>query len=69
MSENVTGVPKALIEAVEEAASQLDPNDARILRTALADYLEECEARERLRDSTDPVLDWDEIRPELLDSD
>lgn len=69
MSENVAGVPQALIEAVEEAASQLDPSDARILRTALEDYLEECEARKRLRDATDPVLDWDEIRPELLDLD
>ena len=39
MAENVSGVPKALIEAVEEAAAQLDPSDARILRTALEDYL------------------------------
>jgi len=69
VSKNVAGVLNALIEAVEEAASQLDPSDARILRTALEDYLEECEARERLCDATDPVLDWDEIRPELLDSD
>jgi len=26
-------------------------------------------AVERLRDPTDPVLDWDEVRRELLDSD
>ncbi len=69
MAEDLAGVPKALIEAVEEAASQLEPSDARILRTALEDYLEECEVRERLRDSSDPILDWDEVRPELLDSD
>ena len=69
MAENLAGVPKALIAAVEEAASKLEPSDARILRTALEDYLEECEVRERLRDPTDPILDWDEVRLELLDSD
>ena len=52
-----------------EAASQLNRSDARILRQALEDYLEECEARERLRDPTDPVLDWDEVRRTLLDAD
>ena len=69
MAENTARVPRTLIEAVEEAASQLNRSDARILLQALEDYLEECEVRERLRDPSDPVLAWDEVRRELLDAD
>lgn len=68
MTGNAARVPKTLIEAVETAASQLNRSDARILRQALEDYLEECEARERLRDPSDPVLAWDEVRHKLLDA-
>ncbi|MCY3861039.1 MAG: hypothetical protein OXG67_03595 [bacterium] len=46
---------------------------AHIIRQALERYLEDYDdlemALERLRDPTDPVLDWDQVRHELLDSD
>ena len=45
----------------------------RSYRDALERYLEDYDdlavALERLRDPSDPVLDWDEVRRDLLDSD
>ena len=44
-----------------------------MIRQAVESYLEDFDdltsALERLRDPTDPVLDWDEVRRELLASD
>ena len=73
MSQITARVPEALIKALDEAAAQLSRSRAQIIRQALERYLEDYDdlvvAVERLRDPTDPVLDWDEVRRELLDSD
>ena len=73
MSQITARVPEALIEALDAAAAQLSRSRAQIVRQALERYLEDYDdlavALERLRDPTDPVLDWDEVRRELLDSD
>ena len=73
MSQITARVPEALIEALDAAAAQLNRSRAQIVRQALERYLEDYDdlavALERLRDPTDPVLDWDEVRRELLDSD
>ena len=46
---------------------------ADVVRQALERYLEDFDdlsvAMERMRDPSDPVLDWDEVRRELLGSD
>ena len=66
-------VPEALIEALDAAAAQLKRSRAAVVRQALERYLEDFDdlavTLERLRDPSDPVLDWDEVRRELLDSD
>ena len=73
MSQITARVPEALIEALDAAAAQLSRSRAQIVRQALERYLEDYDdlavALERLRDPTDPVLDWDEVRRDLLDSD
>lgn len=73
MSQITARVPPALIEALDAAAAQLNRSRAQIVRQALERYLEDYDdlavALERLRDPSDPVLDWDEVRRELLDSD
>ena len=73
MSQITARVPEALIQALDAAAAQLSRSRAQIIRQALERYLEDYDdlvvALERLRDPTDPVLDWDEVRRELLDSD
>jgi transposase len=44
-----------------------------VIRQALEYYLEDLEdlrlGLERLQDPADPILDWDEVRRELLDKD
>ncbi len=66
-------VPDDLAKALDEAAAELKRSRAAIIRQALERYLEDLDdlsvALERLRDPADPVLDWDQVRHELLNSD
>ena len=66
-------VPDELAEALDTAAARLKRNRADVIRQALEQYLEDFDdlsiALERLQDPTDPVLDWDEVKRALLDSD
>ena len=63
----------SLVEALDKAASHLRRSRAEVVRQAVEHYLEDFDdlsiAVERLRDPTDPVLDWDVVRRDLLDSD
>ena len=73
MSQVTARVPDELVEALDAAAAQLKRSRAEIIRRALERYLEDFQdlerAMERLLDPADPVLDWDEVRDGLLDSD
>ena len=73
MSQITARVPQPVVDALDEAAARLRRSRAQIIREALerylADYDDIAVALERLRDPSDPVLDWDEVRRELLDSD
>ena len=66
-------VPDALVEALDLAAKELNRSRADIVRQAAERYLEDFDdltvALQRLGDSSDPVLDWDQVRHELLGSD
>ena len=59
-------VPAELAESLDAAAATLRRSRADVIRQALESYLEDFDdlavALERLRDPTDPVLDWDETR-------
>ena len=73
MSQITARVPDELLEALDAAAERLKRSRADIVRQALERYLEDYDdlevALERLRDPADPVLDWDRVRHELLNSD
>ena len=73
MSQITARVPDELVEALDAAAEALKRSRADIIRHALERYLEDYDdldvALEWLRDPADPVLDWDEVRQELLSSD
>lgn len=73
MSQITARVPDELVQALDAAAENLKRSRADIIRQALERYLEDYDdlevALERLRDPTDPVLDWDRVRHELLNSD
>lgn len=72
MSQITARVPDSLVEALDAAAVELKRSRATLVRQALERYLEDYNdlsvAIERLRDPSDPVLDWDKVRNELLDS-
>ena len=73
MSQITARVPDELVDALDAAAEELKRSRADIIRQALERYLEDYDdlevALERLRDPADPVLDWEEVRLELLSSD
>ena len=66
-------LPEELVEQADRAASQLNRSRAQLLRQALEYYLEDFEdlrlALDRLNDPADPVLDWEDVRRDLLDQD
>jgi len=66
-------LPEDLAEKADRAASRLNRSRAQLLRQALEYYLEDFEdlrlALDRLNDPADPVLDWEDVRRDLLDQD
>ncbi|MDE0341000.1 MAG: ribbon-helix-helix domain-containing protein [Nitrospinae bacterium] len=73
MTQITARLPDAVVDALDEAANRLKRSRAEIIRQAIERYLEEFDdlsvAVERLRDPNDPVLDWDQVRREFLDTD
>ena len=70
MTQITARVSEELAAALNAAAEQVGSSRADVIRRALESYLEDFEdvsvAMERLRDESDPVLEWDEVRRELL---
>ena len=61
------------MDDLDKVARELRRSRADVIRLAVDHYLEDFDdlfvAVERLRDPSDPVLDWEKVRRELLDSD
>ncbi|MDE0331448.1 MAG: ribbon-helix-helix domain-containing protein [Nitrospinae bacterium] len=72
MTQITARLPNEVVDALDEAANQLKRSRAEIIRQAIERYLEEFDdlsvAVERLRDPNDPVIDWDQVRREFLDT-
>lgn len=66
-------LPDELVEKADRAATRLNRSRAQLLRQALEYYLADFEdlrlALDRLNDPADPVLDWEDVRRDLLDQD
>ena len=66
-------LPDEIVARPDGAASRLNRSRAQLLRQALEYYLDDFEdlrlALERLGDPADPVLDWQEVRRDLLGHD
>ena len=73
MTQVTARLPDSVVDELDAAASQLRRSRAEIIRHAIERYLEDFDdlavAIDRLRDPSDPVLDWDQVRRDLLDSD
>ena len=66
-------LPDPVVEALDNAATQLRRSRADVIRLAVEHCLEDFDAVsvaiDRRRDPCDPVLDWDQVRRELLGTD
>jgi RHH-type rel operon transcriptional repressor/antitoxin RelB len=73
MTQITARIPDELASKIDAAAARLNHSRAQVVRQALEYYLEDLEdlrlGLERLSDPADPILDWDEVRRELLDQD
>ncbi len=73
MSQVTARLPDGLLEALDRAARELKRSRAAVIRQAIERHLEDfadiSASIERLRDPSDPVLDWDDVRRELLAQD
>ena len=73
MTQVTARLPAELVKKIDRAASQLSRSRAQLVRQAIEYYLDDFEdlalALERLRDPADPVLDWEEVKRDLLDQD
>ena len=73
MAQITARVPDPLVEALDSAVHILNRSRAEVVRQAVERYLEDFDdlnvALARLQDPTDEVLDWDQVKRELLDSD
>ncbi|HSV72661.1 MAG TPA: ribbon-helix-helix protein, CopG family [Chthonomonadales bacterium] len=71
MSQITARLPDALVARLDEAAAMLRRSRADVVRQAVeyypADFDDIARALEALRGPADPVLDWSEVRRELLD--
>jgi len=66
-------LPEELVREIDEAAAQLKRSRAQLVRQAIEYYLDDLEdlklGLDRLQDPADPIVDWAQVRDELLDSD
>ncbi len=73
MAQVTARLPDDLVAVLDEAARRLGRSRAELIRKALEYYLDDVEdlrlALERLQDPDDPVLDWEEVRRDLLERD
>jgi len=70
MTQITARVPDQLAEEIDRAAAALKRSRADVIRQALEYYLEDLEdlalGLDALRDPSDPVLDWSDVRDELV---
>lgn len=73
MTQITARVSDDVARQIDEAAERLKRSRAQGVHQALECYLEDLEdlklGIERIRDPADPILDWDDVRRELLDQD
>lgn len=66
-------LPDELVKTIDETARRMNRSRAEIIRQAIEYYLEDAEdlrlALDRLQDPADPVLDWEDVKRDLLSQD
>ena len=71
MNQIIVQLPDAVLNALDEAATQLRRSRADLVRHAIELYLEDLDdltsAVRSLHDPSDAALDWERVRHQLLD--
>ena len=66
-------LPDDLVRKIDRVAARLNSSRAKLVEQAVEYYLDDVEdyqlALDRLNDPTDAVLDWQDVRRELVDQD
>lgn len=70
MTQITARLPDELVAQIDETATRLQRSRAQLVRQAIEYYLDDLDdlkfGLERLQDPADPVLDWSEVKRELL---
>lgn len=70
MTQITARLPEALVKSIDLAAKRFNRSRAEVVRQAIEYYLEDADdlrlAVERLQDPADPLLDWEEVKGEIL---
>ncbi len=65
-----TRLPDELVRRIDHAANRLKRTRAALVRQAIEYYLEDLEdlklGLEALQDPADPILEWEDVKRELL---
>jgi len=73
MTQVTARLPEDLVASIDAAARSLNRSRAEVIRQAIEYYLADVDdlrlAIESLRDPADPVLDWEEVKRDLLAAD
>jgi RHH-type rel operon transcriptional repressor/antitoxin RelB len=73
MSQITARLSDSLLEELDDAASRLKRTRAQVVRQAIEYYLDDLQdlhlALERLQDPSDAVLDWADVKREILNQD
>jgi len=73
MSQITARLPDSLLKELDSASSRLNRTRAQVVRQAIEYYLDDLEdlhlALDRLQDPSDAVLDWADVKRDLLDQD
>ena len=73
MSQITARLPEKLIKSLDNVALESGRPRSELIRRAIEAYVEDYKdlslAIERLRDPADPVLDWEDVKRDLLNKD
>lgn len=73
MSQITARLQDKLVKSLDIVAAESGRSRSELIRRAIEGYVEDYKdlslAVERLRDPADPVLDWEDVKRELLDKD
>jgi len=73
MSQITARLPEELIKSLDNVAMISGRPRSELIRRAIETYVEDYKdlslAVERLQDPADPVLDWEDVKRDLLDKD